>query len=206
MKHMLSAGTDPAGRRMVLWGLLRGALMSALMLVVYYLIPLDRRLDIQAAIGLVVGLVAFVALVVRQVDAIERSERPRLRAYEAVAVSLPFLLVLFAATYFLIDSDQADSFTERMSRTDALYFTVTVFATVGFGDIAPQTETARVVTTIQMLVDLVALGVIARVILGAVRVGLRRQSGGSDGDAVSDLDPDRDDLPEMPPDPPPPGA
>ncbi|WP_331771710.1 potassium channel family protein (plasmid) [Embleya sp. NBC_00888] len=206
MKHMLSAGTDSAGRRMMLWGLLRGALMSALMLVVYYLLPLDRRLDIEAAVGLVVGLVAFVVLVAWQIEAIARSERPRLRAFEAVAVSLPFLLVLFAATYFLIDSDQADSFTEPMSRTDALYFTVTVFATVGFGDIAPRTEAARVVTTIQMLVDLVALGVIARVILGAVRVGLRRQSGGSDGDAIPDLDPDRDDLPDLPPDPPPPGG
>ncbi|MGW1992172.1 potassium channel family protein [Embleya sp. NPDC001921] len=206
MKPTLSVGTDPAGRRMVLWGLLRGALMSALMLVMYYFIPLDRRLDIEAAIGLVVGLVAFVAIVVWQVDAIARSERPRLRAFEAVAVSLPFLLVLFAATYFLIDSDQADSFTEPMTRTDALYFTVTVFSTVGFGDIAPQTETARVVATIQMLVDLVALGVIARVILGAVRVGLRRQSGGSAGDVVPDLDPDPDDLPGMPPDAPPPGA
>lgn len=206
MKHVLSAGTDPAGRRMVLWGLLRGALMSTLMLVVYYLVPLDRRLDIEAAIGLVVGLVAFVALVVWQVDAIARSERPRLRAFEAVAVSLPFLLVLFAATYFLIGSDQADSFTEPMTRTDALYFTVTVFATVGFGDIAPRTEAARVVTTIQMLVDLIALGVIARVILGAVRVGLRRQSGGPEVDAAPDLDPDRDDFPGSPPDPPPPGA
>ena len=29
-----------------------------------------------------------------------------------------------------------------MTRTDALYFVVTVFATVGFGDITPVSETA----------------------------------------------------------------
>ena len=45
----------------------------------------------------------------------------------------------------------AASFTEPLTRADALYFTVTVFSTVGFGDITAKSETARVVLIVQML-------------------------------------------------------
>jgi hypothetical protein len=70
-----------------------------------------------------------------------------------------------------------------MTKTTALYFTVTVFATVGFGDIAPMTEAARVVTMVQMLGDLVVLGLVVRVILGAVQVGRQRSADPDAGEA-----------------------
>ena len=54
-------------------------------------------------------------------------------------------------------------------RTDALYFTVTVFSTVGFGDITAKSETARIVLIVQMLADLAFLGAGVRVLLGAVQ-------------------------------------
>ena len=47
---------------------------------------------------------------------------------------------------------------EDLSRTDALYFTVTVFSTVGFGDISPTSESARLVVSGQMILDLFILG------------------------------------------------
>jgi hypothetical protein len=34
-----------------------------------------------------------------------------------------------------------------LTRTDSLYFTVTVFATAGFGDISPASQVARLVVT-----------------------------------------------------------
>ena len=50
------------------------------------------------------------------------------------------------------------NFSQPLSRTDAIYFTVTVFATVGFGDITAKTEAARLVVTGQMITDLIAIG------------------------------------------------
>jgi hypothetical protein len=66
------------------------------------------------------------------------------------------------------------SFSEPMTRTDALYFTVTVFSTVGFGDIVPKSEAARVVLIFQMLGDIAILGAGVRILLSAVRRGRQR--------------------------------
>jgi voltage-gated potassium channel len=49
-----------------------------------------------------------------------------------------------------------------------------VFATVGFGDITPVTELARILTTVQMVGDLVLIGLVLRVFLTAVERGRRR--------------------------------
>lgn len=173
------SGDGPGGR-----ALLRGALRTAatvvLLLVAYYLAPLDRPLDaatgvIFAATLLLLGV--FVAFAVRGIMA---SRRPRLRAVRALVTGLPLLLVSFAATYCTVDAQQAGSFTEPLSRTDGLYFTVTVFSTVGLGDIAPSSQLARILVTIQMVVGLIAVGGIAKVFLSAVRVADARRSGPSE--------------------------
>ena len=84
---------------------------------------------------LIIGLVALAGLLVYQVRAITRSPFPLLRGVEALATSIPLFLLLFAATYVVLATISASSFSQPLSRTDAIYFTVTVFATVGFGDI-----------------------------------------------------------------------
>jgi Ion channel len=84
--------------------------------------------------------------------------------------------VLFASTYFLMERASAASFTQPLTRTDALYFTVTVFSTVGFGDISPKSEAARVVLIVQMLADLVLLGTGIKLLLGAVQRGREQSS------------------------------
>lgn len=96
-------------------------------------------------------------------------------------MAVPLLLVVFAGACILMERAHPGSFSESLNHTDALYFTVTVFATVGFGDITPVTGAARVLTTVQMLVDLAAVGVIAKVIFGAVQTGLRRKPGPDQG-------------------------
>ncbi|WP_034238310.1 potassium channel family protein [Saccharomonospora iraqiensis] len=152
----------------------RTAASVALLVTGYYLAPLEGRSDTVAWPWFGLALALLGVVVVRQIVAVARSGRPRLRALEALGVMVPLLLVVFAATYTLISGADPDSFTEPVGRTDALYFTMTVFATVGFGDIAAVAEPARIVVTIQMVVGLVLVGVVAKVVVGAVDVATRR--------------------------------
>jgi hypothetical protein len=147
------------------------------MVVLYFTAPFSRG-RVVISFWLVTGLVLVAVLLVWQVRSIIRSPYPRLRAVEAVSTTLPLFLVISAATHFLIGAGAPGSYSQDMTRVDALYFVVTVFATVGFGDITPVSETARVVTMLQMVIDLVFVGVIARVLLGAIQEGLRRQGRG----------------------------
>jgi len=143
--------------------------------VLYYLLPLDHASEPVAVTMLIIGLAAFVTLVTFQVRWIIRSRFPGLRAVEAMATSIPFFLLLFASTYVVLATQSASSFGGPLSHTDGLYFTVTVFSTVGFGDITAKTETARLVVTGQMLADLIVLGVALKIIVGAVRRGQQRR-------------------------------
>ena len=149
--------------------MLRAVAATAVVVVAYFALPLDAVADLPAAVSLPVALVAFGALMVFQVRAIMDSTLPGLRAVEALAVSLPLFLVIFSATYYVMGVADPGWFSESLSKLDALYFTVTVFATVGFGDIAATAPPARVAVTLQMLADLIVLGIGVRVLTGAVR-------------------------------------
>ena len=48
---------------------------------------------------------------------------------------------------------------------DALYFTMSTIATVGFGDVHATGQAARVVVTLQIFLDLIFVGLVARIIL-----------------------------------------
>jgi hypothetical protein len=145
------------------------------LVVAYYLLPLDDRFDGGTLTGLVLGLIAVLALFLRQIRAIARSERPRLRAVEALATTVPLFVLLFASTYYLLERATPGSFTETLTRTDALYFALTVVSTVGFGDITARTETARIMVMVQMTGGIMLVGVAARVVVGAVQAALRRR-------------------------------
>ena len=168
----MSTVHDSSARRrgQRLWVLLRPALTGVALLVVYYTMPLNRDGSLPA---LLVGLGALGALVAWQIRAVTTSPSPRLRAIEALATSIPLYIVLFAASYVTTSIWDSGAFTEAMDRTDALYFTITTLATVGFGDITPVSQAARIAVTVQMVTGLILLGLVIKAFLGAVQIGLR---------------------------------
>jgi voltage-gated potassium channel len=177
--------TPAARRRLVVASLLRAGASVTVLVLVYYTVPLDRPLNAATWIGFALGLLAFAAVIAWQVRAILGSDIPRLRAIQAVSIGLPMLLLLFATIYLRISRASPDSFSEVLGRTGALYFTVTVFATVGFGDIVPKSEIARIITMIQMIMGLVVVGLVAKVLLGAVQTAVRRRESEGTARAVA---------------------
>jgi voltage-gated potassium channel len=174
----VASGTDggTVGRRAIAGTVLQSLATTTLLLVVYYQAPLDRPLTAVSGLLFVTALVLLGAVVAYELRGILQSQQPRLRAVRAFGVGLPLLLVVFAATYCVVAGQQPGAFSEPLDRTDGLYFTVTVFATVGFGDIAPVSELARVLVTIQMLIGLLAVGLVAKLVFGAVQVATTRRA------------------------------
>lgn len=168
---------------------MRSLLTAGLLVTVYYLLPLDSAFTTGTILGLAAGIVAVALLLSWQLRRISLSQRPELRAMEALGTTLPLYLLLFATTYFLMEHSAADSFSEPLSRSDALYFTVTVFSTVGFGDISPRSEPARLLATGQMTMNLLLIGVAARLLVSAVERGRMQQgrpAGRDRNDGTSD--------------------
>ena len=151
-------------------GLLRALATTIVMVAVYYVLPLDRHVDTRLIVAeLGVGVALLTGVIVWQVRAIMRSRYPGVQAVQSLALITPLFLLFFASTYVVMSVADAGTFTEALTRSGAIYFTVTVFATVGFGDITAQTDTARLVVTAQMLLDLVVLGLVVQLIFGAVK-------------------------------------
>ena len=123
-------------RRCRRYGLASDGRETVIVVLIYFLIPMDRGLSSATVIGLVLGLLALVAIVALQVHRIVRSEHPTLRAVEALALTIPLYVLLFATVYFLLSHANVATFGDSLTRIDAMYFSATVFTTVGFGDIA----------------------------------------------------------------------
>jgi voltage-gated potassium channel len=166
-----SRGAAPLYWWLITRGLLIAAAIAALLVGLYYYLPLDRRSEGSLVLEVTGGLVLLATMIAWQVRAIVRSDYPAIRAIQALTATTALFLLVFASIYYTVSLDDTGTFSEELSRTDALYFTVTIFSTVGFGDIAPRGEAARLVVTTQMLLDLVVLGLGIKAILGAVRRG-----------------------------------
>jgi voltage-gated potassium channel len=169
-------------RRLVTIALARTAMSVAVLVAIYFAIPLTRVTEGTAALFLAAGLIGVAIVLFVQIRATIRSPHPGLRAVESLGISVPLILLLFSVVHYLLDRAAPGSYTEPMTRLDALYFSVTMFSTVGFGDIAPVSQVARVTTMLQMLANLIFLGTVARVLFGAVadsRRSLARQTPGA---------------------------
>lgn len=144
-------------------------------LVAYFVLPFTSAFTASTILVLAGGLVLVAALLVWQIRAIRFSPAPRAQAFGTLVFTLPVFVVVFATTYYLMSRAGPEHWSEPLSRLDAFYFTVTVIATVGFGDITAVSQTARAVVTVQMIGNLLLVGLIARVIMRAVQEGLDRR-------------------------------
>jgi len=168
--------TSRERRRLVVAATLRTLATVAVVVTLYYVLPFGHDVDTVMVAEITLGCAVLAVVVVWQVRTVSGSPFPGIRAVEALAFTVPVYVLLFATTYFVMAHAAASSFTESLTRTDALYFSVTVFATVGFGDIAAKSETARLVVTVQMLLDLLFLGLVVRLFLNAVKRSHQRQA------------------------------
>ena len=115
-------------------------------------------------------------MLLNEIRSIIKARQPTLRATVAMATIIPLFLVVFAWLYLTISLSSPGAFSLPLGRVRALYFTITVFSTVGFGDITPKTQVAELVVSVQMMLDLALIGIVVRLIFGAAQRGKARQA------------------------------
>jgi hypothetical protein len=179
--------TDPtrldahARRAILARSVVRSLAIIVGVLAVYFVVPLGNGQQggwVLVAAGLVT-LVGFGSLFAYQLRSIRRAPYPMVRAVEGlVSIAVTFLVVT-AAVHFALSSQDAQAYTEQLSRLDSFYFTVTMVTTVGFGDITPVTAVARSFTTAQMVLSVVLLTGVVRVLTYVAKAERNRRSAAS---------------------------
>jgi len=143
----------------------------------FYIVPVGAGTDASILLRIAICVVLLVLVLGWQSRRIATSDVPELRAATSLGVIIPLFFVMFATIYLSMSHASATVFTKDLDHTRALYFTITVFSTVGFGDITPTTDPARIVVSVQMILDLIIIGGVVRVLLNAARAGLNRADG-----------------------------
>jgi hypothetical protein len=158
-------GTTIGARRLgVMLGCL--ALVILLMSLAYARLPAAALAinDVLLAAALVLAAVGvLVWLFMVGLRTVPHAQRPLMWSVSLLLVLLTAIILLFSYVYLSLQVQTPGSVPGIETHLDAVYFTVTMLATVGFGDITPASQVARSVATFQMLLNLLLIGAIVRV-------------------------------------------
>lgn len=171
----MSDAAPAAARRSQLRAAVVTALLVAAAVAVYYQIPVPGQMRKSSwAIMFSLGVVVLGLLIVL-------AARRLLRAGEDARIrGLLLLLTLTVLFFSWADESVAmlhGQFADLHDKTDALYFTISTLATVGFGDVHPVGQLARAAVTLQIVFNLVFLGAALSLISGLFRTRARGRMG-----------------------------
>ncbi len=163
---MRQNGAPDDGRQSPLVRLLvRTTLMLALLTVAYFVVPLraaDRHVGARVVVGVAVAVCVAVVLRAQARVARQVAVRP-FAAIEALLTGLYLIVLLFAAGYFVLAAVPG-GFEGLENRIDALYFSLAVVTTVGFGDVHASAPVTRAVVSVHMLFNLFFIGTAVRLL------------------------------------------
>ncbi len=148
----------------------RSLLGLVAVLLLYFFVPLDSHksavrlaLDIGVT-AMAMGVVGMI--MIREFRRMQVGETLKLNGAQLLIV-LEIVLVVFSLTYFSLAQHGTNEMVGIHTRVDALYFTATTIATVGYGDIHSIGQLARVINTVQLVFNIIFLAVFVRLISSA---------------------------------------
>ncbi|WP_313904525.1 potassium channel family protein [Streptomyces sp. 15-116A] len=148
------------------------------MVAAYFLLPLDRLGPHRPVLswvlfGLALALVA--VLLLRQIMHVLLS-RPNARPALVIPLLMCLSILVFAATYQRLAQHPGEMSGGLTTRLDGLYFTLVTLATIGYGDITPHGQAARLVAILQILYSFIFLTAAATALTRHVSNVVRRHT------------------------------
>lgn len=152
-------------------------LLAALLIALYALAPepTEAWTPVQFAVFGTIAAVLFVAVMIAAISRLARSRRPLLAGLSFTVVLATILVLSYSWLYVSLSVSDAAYFTEPLTKASAAYFTVTVLSTVGFGDITPVGDTARMVVTSQMVVGFTVITLAIRAVATSTQTAIRKK-------------------------------
>lgn len=134
------------------------------LLVAYFAVPVTWGGSAGAiAVSLVLtmaGLLLLAGMMVLELQHVRRGDQGR--SDRVVSMMLMLLIVAFSMAFYLVDLSSPDQITGLRTRTDALYFTLSTMATVGYGDVHASGQVARAMVCGLILFSVVVVASLVR--------------------------------------------
>ncbi len=150
-------------------------------LLAYFLVPVDaQNAPAGVLIGAVIAVVGLAGVAWVVADEVQRAER-RLRPVHLL-LALELVVVIFALVYFVLATRSPVEFSGLHTRLDALYFSLTTVATVGYGDVSAAGQLARLIVSVQLVFNLAFVAALVGLFQGSLRDGRGKPTAtGTDG-------------------------
>lgn len=172
---------EPSGRTRIIRVV--GALVGVV--VAYYAVPVGEFPSswdvVLASVGLLVGLGILVFVAVRQLRVLSQFEAgdPSVRL-DVLGLLVVIFVPLFALGYFALEQGDSGQFDDLETKTDALYFTLSTLATVGFGDVHAAGQLARGLVMVQIVFDVVFVALLVSIVTNQIKARAAERRAGSE--------------------------
>ena len=144
-------------------------------LLAYFVVPeSEQAAPVGVLLGVVLVVVGLGAVAWVVFDEVQRAEK-RLQLIHLL-LALELVVVIFALTYYGVATRWPGEFVGLNTRLDALYFSLTTVATVGYGDVSASGQLARLLVSVQLVFNLGFVAALVGLIQGRVRDGRDRHT------------------------------
>lgn len=161
-----------ASRRVALRAGIRAVLLLGSVTALFLLLPvsgLNMQRTLLVTVVFLVGVAGAAALIVWQVMNYRRASLSGRARAQGLLVALYVAVLFFALTYYVLATAYPQEIAGLSTRLDALYFSLTIVSTVGFGDIYGAGQAARAIVSLQIAFNFLFVSLA----VAAARAGVR---------------------------------
>ena len=147
----------------------RLAAVLALVLVLYFTVPVSFEVETSDVVQLVISVTALCLLAAVVLVEVRHQLVGSDRRIDGLVIALMIAVLGFALGFYVLAQRNPDQIVDLHTRIDALYFTMATLLTIGYGDVHATGQAARTLVLIQMVFNVVILATAASTITTRIR-------------------------------------